>query len=180
MRKEKTSLSVALGDIIRKPKVFWVFKLLSSRNILHPIAQSPNLIHYSRVMFFMTVLLWRRVWRTSYSKKSYPHHYGTKQQYFKSTHPRASPHSSQKTINIISMTLFGRMHQYPKLFLKFIPRFKFDTRITANLNLRYCKIRTQTLSQNLAHYRGINGVVAFTRYWLLWLRFIKENNSSAL
>ena len=71
------------------------------------------------------------------------------------------------------MTLLGRMHQYPKLFPQFIPRFKLGTRITTNLNLRYCKIQTQTLSQNLALYKGINGVVAFTCYWLHWLRIFK-------
>ena len=121
----------------------------------------------------MTKLFGGRVWRASYSKKSYPHHYATEQQYFKSTHPRTSLRSSQKTINIISVTLLGRMHQYSKLFPKFVPRFKFGTRISTNLNLRYCKIRTQPLSQNIALYKGINGVVAFACYWLHWLQFIK-------
>ena len=164
MRKVKKIFLVAIGDIIRKAKVFWVFKLISSKNILHTVAQSPNLIHYSHLKFFMREGFGGGTWRSLFSNKSYPHHYATQQHYFKYTHPHTSPHSSQKTIGIISSTLLGRMHPYPKLFPQYIPLFNFGTTITTKLNHRYCEIRTQALSQNPALSKGINGVVAFTCY----------------
>ena len=126
----------------------------------------------------MTELFGRRLWRTSYSKKSLPHYYATERQFSKFTKILTSPHSWQKTVSIISMTLFRRMHQYPKLFPKFIPRFKLGTLIKSNLNLRYWKIRTQALSQNLALYKLINWVVSFTCYLLHWLRFIRGKKAS--
>ena len=84
------------GQKKRKTVLIWVFKLLSSKNILHAVAQSPNLIHYSRLMLIMTELFGRSMWRISYSKKFLPHHYATERQFPKFTKILTAPHSRRR------------------------------------------------------------------------------------
>ncbi len=69
-RKLNQILFVAFMESLRKAKVFWLFKLPSSKHILHGIAQSPYLINYSRVLLIIKEWFGRSQWRTSFSNKS--------------------------------------------------------------------------------------------------------------
>ena len=69
-KKENQIFFVAFMERLRKAKVFWLFKLPSSKHILHAGNQSPNLIQCWRVLLIIKEWFGRGQWRTTFSNKS--------------------------------------------------------------------------------------------------------------
>ena len=69
-KKENQIFFVAFMERLRKAKVFWLFKLPSSKHILHAGNQSPNLIQCWRILLIIKEWFGRGQWRTTFSNKS--------------------------------------------------------------------------------------------------------------